>query len=449
MRVTRNFLPMAGGGMEVRHGAVQLLAGDVTGAAAWGRRLVAECNGRLVVVMGRTVQDVGPAGRFLRASAFQALTQDAQRENRLYVADGVRPLWYLAFRDGGIVREAVVNTVLDASGLPYPLPVPSLVATWRGRLWVDEGRNRLRHCQFDRPAEWDPLWTVEMQAADSDRLLALVPAGDVLLVGLHESVWAVSGNSQYDWRTQAVVTGRGCGGPQSMVVVGQQAVWAARDGVFSLGVDVPLSGDVREAFGVPFVDVSVAAQARERRLYVRVGGRVLVLHLDSQRWGELAADNVRGLFTLDGRVGWYGPDGAWVLAGFDSPDVALDGTHTPVDAVLESWDEVPNRGGGGRALLNRVRFYVQGSPRGDATYTVTVDGVRTFSGSLSLSDVAVDTWQAAVPPADGTGQAWPPPGVFREMVPRLSGSAFRHRFEAPCYMRLDGFSPEFRFAAGP
>ncbi len=73
----------------------------------------------------------------------------------------------------------------------------------------------------------------------------------------------------------------------------------------------------------------------------------------------------------------------------------------------------------------------------------------TFSGSLSLSDVAVDTWQAAVPPADGTGQAWPPPGVFREMVPRLSGSAFRHRFEAPCYMRLDGFSPEFRFAAGP
>lgn len=443
-RVVRNFVPLAQG-VEVRPGAVQVLSGDVTDVAVWGERLLAERDGRLVVAVGAARQDVGQAGRFVRAAPFQALTQDGAREDRLYVADGLNPLWYLARRGGTTVRETVINTVLDAQGAPYPLPAASLIGTWRGRLWVDEGPNRLRHCQFDRPAEWDPLWTVQVQGADSDRLRALLPAGDVLLAGLQHAVWGVTGQSQYDWRTAALVSGRGVAGARSMASLGSTALLVARDGLFMLNGERPLSDDVRGLFGVAHVDAAVAVEPRAQRVYVLMGGRLLAVHLESGLWGEVAAGNVRGLFVLQGRLGWYGPHGAWVMAGRDAPDVAIDGTRTPVQATLESWDEVPNRNAGGRALLNRVRLYVQGSPRADAVYTVTADGSRVFSAPLPLSDVTVDQWQAAVAPVDGAGEAWPVPGVLRELVPRLAGTAFRHRIEAPCYMRLDEFRPEFRF----
>ncbi len=445
MRATRNLLPLETGGMEARPGAVQVLTGDVTDLAVWGTRLVMERDGRIVVASGGVAQDLGQAGRFVRGTAFQALTLDAQREERFYVADGLNPLWYLARRGGVTVREPVVNTVLDGVGVPYPLPVPHVVATWRGRLWVDEGANRLRHCQFDRPAEWDPLWTLEFQGADSDRRRSLLPFGEVLLVGFEQAIWGVTGKSQYDWQTAVVVNGHGCGGPRSMASDGAGAWWVSRDGMFRLGADAALSDDVRELFGTPHMDSQAVVEPRTRRLFVLYGGRVLVLHLDSGRFGEVAASAVRGVFVLDGRVGWWGEDGVWVMAGDDLPDTAIDGTRTPVQAVMESWDEVPNLAGGGRALLNRARFRVQGSPRGDATYTATVDGDRTFVGTVSLSDVTVDAWAAAAAPVDGSGEAWPVPGVFREVVLRLAGRAFRHRIEAGVYMRLDEFKPEFRF----
>jgi len=285
-RVTRNMLPLENGGMQARPGAVQVLAGDVTDLAVWGQRLVVERKGRVAVVSGQVVEDMGQAGRFVRGTAFQALTADAQREERFYVADGLNPLWYLARRGGVTVREPVVNTVLDGDGLPYPLPVPHVVATWRGRVWIDEGANRLRHCQFDRPAEWDPLWTLEFQGADSDRRRALLPAGEVLLVGFEQAIWGVTGRSQYDWQTAVAVAGRGCGGPRSMASDGGGAWWVSRDGVFGLGSAAPLSDDVRELFGVAHMDSQAVIEPRTRRLYALYGGRVLVLHLDSGRWGE-------------------------------------------------------------------------------------------------------------------------------------------------------------------
>jgi len=133
------------------------------------------------------------------------------------------------------------------------------------------------------------------------------------------------------------------------------------------------------------------------------------------------------------------------MAADDLPDTAIDGTRTPVQAVLESWDEVPNPADGGRALLNRARFVLQGSPRGAAIYKATVDDARSFSALLSLGDGEVDVWDDDAAPADGSGEAWPLPPVFREVVPRLAGRAFRHRIEAWVYMRLDEFRPEFRF----
>lgn len=443
-RVTRNFVPTAEG-METRAGAVQVLAGDVTDVAVWGSRLVAERGGRLVVAIGAQVTDVGQAGRFVRGTAYQAPVAGGLTEDRFYVADGLNPLWYLARRGGQTVRESVVNTVLDAAGLPYPLPVPSLVASWRGRVWTDAGPMRLQHCQNNDPAQWDPLWTVDLHTQEADRLRALRPARDVLVAGFGRSLWGVTGQSQYDWRSDELVPARGVTGARALVNNGAQVLYAARDGVFSADSEQPLSDDVRELFGALEADGALAVEPRTRRLYVLVRGRVLAVHLDNGRWGEVAAGGARGLLVLDGRVGWYGPDGVWVMAGRDVPDTAIDSTRTPVAAVLESWDDVPNLNAGGRALLNRVRLRLLGSPRSAAVYTATADGALTWTGTLPTAGVDVDRWQAAVAPADGSGEAWPVPPVLAELVPRLAGVAFRHRIDSDAYLRLDEFRPEFRF----
>lgn len=443
-RVTRNFLPTAEG-METRPGAVQVLAGDVTGVVPWGLGLVAERNGRLVVAVGSKVTDVGPAGRFLRGAAYQAPVMGGGTEDRLYVADGLNPLWYLARRGGQTVRESVLNTVLDDAGLPYPLPVPSLVAVWRGRVWIDAGPTRLQHCQNNSPAEWDPLWTVDLHTQDADRLMALQTSRDVLVAAFARSLWGVTGQSQYDWRTDTLAAGRGAVGAQAMTANGAQMWHVAHDGVFSVDADVPLSDDVRELFADAVTGSHLVMEPRTGRLYVLCRGRVLVLHLESGRWGEVAAVGTRGLFVLEGRVGWYGSTGVWVMAGRDVPDTAIDGTRTAVAAVLESWNEVPNMGAGGRALLNRVRMLVLGSPRTPARYTAVADDTRAYSACLPTAAVDVDRWQAQTPPADGSGEAWPVPPVLAELTPRLAGMAFRHRIDCEAYLRLDQFRPEFRF----
>jgi hypothetical protein len=433
-----NLLPSARATLATRPGARQIVAGPIQAAATWGDRLLLEKHGRLVVWDG-TESDVRGAGAVLSAAAYQALTENAEREDRLYVADGVRPFWYIAKRAGAYVCVDVVNKVVDASNAPYPLPIPRTVANWRERLWIGWGTNRVQHCQNRDPDYWDPLWTPEMQGQDTDAVNALIPHGATLLVGLGRSVWGITGDSQFNFLPLAITTTSGTSGPYAAASDGQTAYHAGRAGAYQLGGAL-LSEDIGDAFRGRPSGSSVVIDSTRYLLLCAVGGRLFVMHLSQPGlWGEIVTGGVvHGVFRTSEHAGWFGESGAWVLTAPDAPDMHLDGSIAPVRSVYETWDTVPQLGGDGRALLERVVILATGSARGSGAYTLTVDG-RAWDASFSLVDTPSSTAIDSV-----NVLASPLPPVRREFVPMRAGTTFRHRIEAPCHLEIHQFNPKFR-----
>jgi len=450
LRRAHNLIPTAKpGGMATRPGAYQVIAGDITAAAPWGDRVLVEKAGRIALWTGSEDIDLAPAGRVLEASSFQALTSDAQREDRLYFVDGVNPLRYIARRSGAYGVHGVTNKVKDADGIAYPLPISTAIASWRGRLWLGYGGNRVRHCQFDDTEYWDPLWTPELQGDVPDRVVGFQPYGAELRVGMVASQWQITGDSHLNWSRNQSST-YGTAGPRALTAVGDPdnggaLYWLSAVGLHQAGRAEPLSEDISKAFeGSPY-PCELVADRRRSLLLLLVGGRLFVMHLAQPgRFGEIVGHQVRGLIQTTHYTGWFGGDGVWFLGARDLPDERLGGARTAFASVYDTWPDIPNPSGGGRAKLARTIMVVNGSARAPATYTVTIDdGVNTFSSSATLSDTTPDLWSDALAGLDG--EAWPASPVRREFAPYLAGTKFQHRLEAPCHLEVLAFDPQYKF----
>lgn len=439
VRRAENAFPQSDGSLVSRPGAQQVVADGVVHVIAWGERLLFERAGRLCLWDG-VVHDLRPAGRTLHGAAFQALTADAKRENRFYLADGVHGLSYVVREGDGYALHDVVNTVLDASGAPYPIPVPVVLATWRGRLWLaTAGSNRIVHCELEDPETWDPLWSLEFQTRAPDRVTALLSAGESLLVALQTSLWAVTGFSQYDWSWSAVNETAGCVGPHALTGDGVRAWMLSDGGLLAVGSPTPLSLDVQDLWDSA-VSGQLAWDAQRRVLLTHVNGRLLVYSVDGGGWGEVE-EGAAGVWSSVSRVGWYGQAGIWALGLRNTPDVDVDGTAAPVRTVIAGWPQQLARRGNGRALLNRVWLTMRGTPGGTVIYTPVVDQVDGPAHTLTLYDTATPTWAEA---ATAQPVTWPLPDVLREVVPRLSGRTFLHRLETEGYLELVGWEFEVR-----
>ena len=322
--------------------------------------------------------------------------------------------------------------------------MPIDVATWRNRLWFIWGENRAQHSENDAPDAFDPLYTVEAQGKDPDIILNLSPAGDLLVLGLRKSHWAVSGSSQFNWE-KSQVSPLGCGGAHAISSNNTAIFFINGKGVFQQGSPDPLSDDLVEWFDQNTENAHIRVDIKNHFAYCLIFGRLFVLNTQTGRWGEIVNVQAAGLFEWKGRFGWYGSDGAWLLMGMDEPDFRLDDTNTDVVSVFETWADIPNSDGAGRAFYPRGTFTVKGSPRDVATYTVTVDQGAPYAESFTLSDVSVDTWTGNI--ADGSGEAWNVPPVLRHVSPYKTGNSFRHKVSAPCYMEITHFKPKYIFGA--
>jgi hypothetical protein len=460
LRIARNMLPTAEGKMESRPGARQLAAGVIDAVVPWGNRLLFQRAGRLLVWDGAE-HDIGEAGSVLDGAPFQALTDLGEREDRLYIADGLHPLYYVA-ADGAdsYVAGTIVNEALDpVTNLPVDLPVPTAIAYWRSRLWISTSGNFVQHSQSERPHEWNPIWTIDVQGEANDRLLAIQPAGDVLLLGLSGSIWGLSGTSQYDFKRVQVYS-YGCAGTHCAASNGSEPYWLGASGVRSKDA-APLSEPVRDWFTAGIIG-SLAYDRIRNLLWAAVNGRALAVHLDGNGWGEIQPEGVSGVWSSDDRVGWYGDDGIWALqnrneawVGADGQwylgqetyeDIAIEGEPATVGCVIESWPDIPNQAGNGRALLNRVWAVLRGVPQGDCVYTCIVDNIRSFTQTWSLAET-VATWGEVNDDLEPLYDDLPP--VHREAVPRLSGQRFIHRLQASGRLDLVHVSYDYRFAGAP
>jgi len=448
LRFANNLLPTSEGGLATRPGAVQIITGDIAQAAACGNRLLLEKQGRIVIWDGKEA-DISAAGRGLQATSFQALTTEAKREDRIYVADGIRPLWYIARRLGVYGKYDIPNKVLDENGLAFPIPLAQAVATWRARLWIAYGTNQTQHSQFDDPDYWDPLFVVECQGNTSDFIVALAPSEARLIVGLQKSAWSIAGDTQYNWQRDQMAR-YGAAGPNAIASDDQLLFWVSAVGLHSAGSNEELAGDLREIFATVQYPAELALDRRRRLLLLLAGGRLFVMHLNKPgRFGEIVGHQPRGLLQMEDYTGWYGADGVWVLGNRDAPDRRLDGTLTGFTNLYDSWEDVPNSKGGGRALLTRSRAVINGSSRGTAIYTATAsdkEGEASITLNVSLADKSPDLWSNLIAGLDG--ELWPAAPVQREFPVNLAGTKFRHQFAADCHMEILSFEPQYKIGEG-
>jgi hypothetical protein len=168
-------------------------------------------------------------------------------------------------------------------------------------------------------------------------------------------------------------------------------------------------------------------------------------------------DDASGVWSSDDRVGWYGsagvwalqnrneawvgPDGAWFLGQEGFADVDLDGESADVAILGETWPEVPNTRGHGRAFLNRTWAVLRGFPGGECRYTAIADNLASSETLWSLSDSDLE-WGDISAEVDPLYDDLPP--VMREAVPRLSGSRFSHRLQAIGRMELVSMRFDYR-----
>lgn len=442
LRAARNLLPRVDGSVYTRPGAVQVVTGRIGRAVAWGNRVLMEKDRKLVLWDFVQDHDLGDAGLTLQAVPYQAVV-NGEREDRLYVADGQNALWYLKKSGATYVKTTVVNTVLDESNQPYAIPVPFAIAAWQNRLWIADDSHRVYHCQNERPEQWDPLWTIEAQGAGPDVIRVMKPLGDQLVLGLTNSLWAISGTSQYNWQRSELVRGLGVNGIDAMTSFTNRLWFVDQTGLFELGNPLPLTDDLRRAFDVqPYGSQCVVDPVR-RVLFLVVNGLAYCSHIDAQSpaWTQLHGFGVQGLVATDSLVGYYGEDGLWIFAQDQMADAWKSGQLREIETVYDTWDHRPNVDAGGRALLNRMRMIVSGPQRQPATYTVRSPEAL-FSATLELSDT-LSTW-GGLPAA--VGDPWPYAPVEREFVPMLSGATFRHTVQSLSPLEIQMFKPTYRFA---
>lgn len=440
LRSANNLIPTGDGTMKSRPGAIQLVSGDISHVQPWGNKALLEKQGRIILWDGSEV-DIAPAGYHLQATAFQAYTANGNREDRLYIADGIKPLWYLTRLGAGSYQQTtVVNTVTDANGIPYAIPIPKTLATWRNRLFIGDGSNRIYHCQNIAPDEWDPLWSLEFQTDSPDTVQCIKPDGDLLFLGLTKSCFSVSGTSHLNWQRSPIAGANGVTGQNAIATDGDHSYWVSRTGIETNQQGFSDS-DIHQLFETNVSDSHIEIDSRRRLLFTLIRNRLFVMHMDNPgHFGEITGANVKGLVAFDDYIGWYGENGLWVLGMEDEPDRLTDGSVLDFQSFYETWDLTPNEEGA--STLSRAFIKIRGSARGSGTYTLKRDNVVAYSNTFTLNDHNVDLGSDIGGGADGEYIA--PAPVIRELTPHVSGVVFSHAISADCHMEIVKFSPKYK-----
>lgn len=462
LRACDNFFPRGDGTFYTRPGATQVLEGKITHAVAWGDWVVLYLDGLVRVWDGTTLHQVfgssgldgpGPTwpnglscGNVLQATSVQSITDAGARESRLYIADGTRPLWYIKRSPGDgdpfdyyFFGYAIVNTVLDEHGEPYPLNTAYTVANWRNRLWVGDFTHRVYHCENNDPDAWDPLYEIQVQASERDQPFVLLPNGDELLIGQEHSLWRVIGTSQYNWQLSEITRKRGIAGLDGAAQLGGAVYHAAQGGLFILGSDQPFSADLEPLFAVQPPRIVVTADPARRLVYFNIQGAVYVMHVDRQ--GEFTRLNVlaTGLLVGDRFSGWYGEQGLWLFGQRWSRDVDASGALKPITTDYDTWEQIPKSGGSGRALCDRTLLLVSGPSDDSAVYACKSDE-GSFTSTFDLSPAADPVDEAPGVTAD----YWPFVPVRRELPARIPGQRFRHRIQSTVPIEIHSLQPVYR-----
>ncbi|WP_448215304.1 hypothetical protein [Endozoicomonas sp. 2B-B] len=444
IRIAQNLIPLGGNRLEARPGARQLITGNINRAIGWGNRIAFERYGHLFV-WNAVETNLSPrvANLQMCGATFQSLINYGDREERLYIGSG-EDIFYLRRRantdESPDLYESVsiTNEVKDSEDSPYALPKTRTIASWRNRIWAGDGTHTIYHTEHDKPHLWDPLNAIEFQSGTQNDVTALCAFGNRLIVATPSSLWAVTGDSKYNFQRDKIVNGNGAVNHRCITTDGQRLYHLDRSGVYELGRDEPLSSDIEDLFRAPDNDAELMLDPQGTFLYLLYDNRVYVYNTVEGGWGQLDIE-AKGLIRAGDRMGWYGQNGLWLMGSRFSPDVLNDGTEQPVRSQFRTWPDQPNPYG--MTSLNRVFFSILGTHDHQGTYSVypDEDEPAIVSDSFDLYRREPDFLQiGALKLYKEKAQR-----VYAEIPVNTANEQFEHELITEGYVQLISFEPSY------
>ncbi|MCW7555528.1 hypothetical protein NX722_23475 [Endozoicomonas gorgoniicola] len=444
MRIALNLFPLGDNRMETRPGARQLITGNINRAIGWGNRIAYEKYGYLFV-QDAIETNLRPRTANLQmcGATFQSLIKYGDREERLYIGSG-KDIFYLRRRtnttENPTLYESVTitNEVKDADNNPYQLPQTRAIASWRNRLWAGDGTHTVYHTEHDKPHLWDPLNAIEFQSGTQNDVTALCPFGDSLIVATPSSLWAVTGDSKYNFQRDKIVNGNGAVNQRCITTDGQRLYYLDRNGVFELGQDEPLSGAIEDLFRAPDNDAELMLDPMGVFLYLLYDRHIYVYNTLKGGWGQLDVE-AKGLIKAGDRMGWYGKTGLWLMGSRYAPDVLHDGSQQAVRSHLRTWPVQPNPYG--MTSLNRSYISMLGVYQNTGSYSVYEDDEDTaiVSEPFDLYRKEPDFLQI------GSHKLYKekPQRVYDEIPVNTANEQFEHELVTEGYFQLISFEPSY------
>ena len=444
LRESKNLIPLGDNQMETRPGAHQLITGNINRAIGWGNRIAFERYGYLLV-WHAVETDLSPRTANLQmcGATFQSLVGYGDREERLYIGSG-EDIFYLRRRANqpGETQyyEAVdiVNEVKDDENQPFSLPKAWALASWRNRLWAADGTHTVYHTEHDKPHHWDPINAIEFQSGTQNDVTALCAFGDRLMVATPSSLWAVTGDSTYNFQRDKVVNGHGAVNQRCITSDGQRLYHLDRNGVYQLGEDEPLSREIEDLFRAPDNDAELMLDPDGVWLYLLYDGHIYVYNTLKGGWGQIDV-LAKGLIQTDEGVGWYGQNGLWRMVSRYAPDTDNSGVSTPVASHFRTWPVQPNPYG--MTSYNRVFLSLLGTYQSVGEYAVYPD-----EDEPSLVNETFNLYRKEPPYLDIGGERLyeeRPQRVYAEIPINVANEQFEHELKAEGYLRLISFEPNY------
>ncbi len=142
-------------------------------------------------------------------------------------------------------------------------PILSFGVVWKNRWWARDASvtNRIRFTQLFQPQSWPSLFYIDIPFERGDKIEALVPLGDTLLVLGTTKIFVIFGQTSLDFEVRPTLASQeGAFGPNAVVVVEDGLMHAGASGIWAFdGVsDRLLTQDLEDGWN-DLVDNSVPA----------------------------------------------------------------------------------------------------------------------------------------------------------------------------------------------
>ena len=173
----------------------------------------------------------------------------ASWKNNLYIASGVAPIQKINVSGTTWTRANLTSTTMALTN-------PSYVLVHKDRLWINGssfGQIGQVECSgYDDDDNWSGTEgdVFNTNYGDGDKVVAIKPLNDRLIIYKYNSIWVLEGDNLYNWQQRANQKDIGCIAPYSIQDIGGVHIFLGEDNLYAFDGEniLPIGDSIKDFF---------------------------------------------------------------------------------------------------------------------------------------------------------------------------------------------------------